>query len=271
MNFNQETSSPYIPIKFFWGAIKSITTSLAFSFLLLYLDSCSTQTQAKSVTTEPRIHKERAIVLIADPTKSAILRYAQEQITVEKINLLIDKTALYGGADIYIYGIDEQCTNNQPLFIQVPGITRFYTLKKMNVGDEEYDNYKSKTIAKFKMDSLNAVEIVEKIKASYQKSISEFLTKTYKDSLQWTDIYGVINNANAVLSSPKYKSYLYREIIAFGDLEHSLPDKSKYKPELDSLSSDIKVILVSGTTGQKPSVNKYERVTNFEMYLSSNF
>lgn len=245
--------------------------NLICALLIIFLyTSCNIQAESKSSSLNVII-KKNAIVLIADPTKSAILTYAQEKLTTEKVLKLVDKTALMGGADIYIYSIDGQCTNNQPLFLSIPGVPKFPSLKTRRVGDEDYENYKRTEITKFQNDSLIAAVSLDKLKIEYQKTISAFLNNAYKDSLEWTDAIGAINNAIAVLSSKKYDSYSYKRIIAFSDLEQSLPPPSKYQPKLEKIPDDIQVSLVTGTFGQKPILKNYQRIPNFEIYLSSNF
>ena len=215
--------------------------------------------------------KDHAIIVLGDPTKSATQTYGIEQITLEKIFLLIDKTAYCGGADIYIYNIDEDCRNNQPLFIPVPSIPTSPHIKRMSIGDEEYENYKNKEIERFHIDSINAVKVIQEFKLGYQKKIENFLTKMYEVPLDWTDAIGALNNAIATLSTEKYKTYKHKEIVTFSDLEQSLPVLSKYKPLLQEMPSDIAVIMISGTTGQKAIIKKYIRVPDFDLYLSTIF
>ncbi len=238
-------------------------------YILFFNCICACTYNKTSDITNTMQAKSRVIVLLLDPTKSAIGSYGIERLTERYIFSLIDKTARHGGADIYIYGIDEDCRNNQPLFIKVPGIPTVLDIKEMQIGDEQYEEFKGREIEKFKKDSINGVKMVDRLKENNQKEIEFLLNNIYSKLLDWTDIVGAINNAIETVSTEKYKSYVHKEIIGFSDFEQSLPKDSEYQPMLQVIPTGVFIAMISGTTGQKSILKGYSKIPNFDLYLLS--
>jgi hypothetical protein len=204
-----------------------------------------------------------------DKSLSARKTYAIPMCKSSELQLLIHQIANNGGGDLYLYYIDENGRDNAPLYIQIPPELSLPMIPPQKIGDESYNNDVSEIMEKFHADSITAALKVQEVIDNYMPEIESFIRSIYQDNTTWTDVIGTINSAIEVLNSSVYDNYDSKTIIAFSDLEQSLPEKSKYKPTLLPIPSNISIYMVAGTSGQSPIITKFTRVATFNRLLTT--
>jgi hypothetical protein len=215
------------------------------------------------------------VYLILDGSGSGQNNYAVPKIDIASCEQLIDSISYNGGGCLFINHVDKDGNNNKATVIHVPSIPPKPILRERIEGEFSYQY--DKVIEQFKIDSsaykdvfLKSNQVLSTTKSKYLPEIENTIREAYRAKSRgedYSDIIGVLNAANKSLQATQDGK---KVILAFSDLEQSLPQNTKGK-SLKLLSNEIQLIRVNGSDSGEKVCKVTHEADNFEVALQSIF
>lgn len=229
--------------------------------LLSILCSCS-KGKNKEITDGSRKTKTN-IFIIVDISGSA------ENINLPKPNKVLLDT-LYErierrglGGKIWLDYVDDNCLNNQPIYVMIEALPKKPKKPKLGAGQFEFSKTKEmnkykKEQEKYKKDSLAYKIRKQEVKRAFLKDVETLFDRLYNKkipiNLDYSDCHCVLNFAFKAFKDLKGENENY--ILAFSDLEESLPP-NRPSVKLEKISENTQTFRI----GYRGNDNKNGLVT----------
>lgn len=258
---------------------RSIYT-FAFVLVLVTMNSCSNfqnkvrgllSSKPASSSTQVSHPEKTGYYILADGTYSTFQDYTVPKLKISFLKILIDRLRTKNGGAIWVSYIDNNCKNNQTLFILVPkplhtkSKTNFMAKGAIHFQQEkkDWEIHHAQEVA----DSANEMKtFVQKEQEFLQKAKTLLQTKVYVKSYrnQMSDVTGSVRSAIQTLHEAKENQIVQNcTIIGFSDFQNDPPD-STLKPD-----PSIRVYnLISQPGKAKNSVPGSHEISDVDYLLS---
>jgi hypothetical protein len=229
--------------------------------LLSILCSCS---KGKNKETGENSRKAKTnIFVIVDVSGSAgnINMPKPNKVLLDTLYERIERRGL--GGKIWLDYVDDNCLNNQPIYVMIDALPKKPKKPKLGAGQFEFSKTKEMTKykkeqEKYKKDSLAYEARKHGVKQAFLTEVETLLDKLYNKkipvNLDYSDCHCVLNFAFKAFKDLKGENENY--ILAFSDLEESLP-LNRTSVKLEQVSKNTQTFRI----GYRGNDNKNGLVT----------